>query len=102
MGKKYKHLYEQIYSFENLWLASRKARRGKRRKEPVLEFEFDLEEKLLEIQAALREERYRFGNYTHFIIREPQERKIAAAPYQDRVGYTMPCAISSNLFWTRQ
>lgn len=73
MGKKYKHLYEQIYSFENLWLASRKARRGKRRKEPVLEFEFDLEEKLLEIQTALREERYRFGKYTHFTIHEPQE-----------------------------
>lgn len=93
MGKKYKHLYEQIYSFENLWLASRKARRGKRRKGSVLEFEYDLEEKLLEIQAALREERYRFGTYTHFTIHEPQERLIAAAPYQDRVVHHALCNI---------
>ncbi len=93
MGKKYKRLYEQIYRFENLWLASRKARCGKRRKESVLEFEYDLEKKLLEIQAALREERYRFGAYTHFTIHEPQERLIAAAPYQDRVVHHALCNI---------
>lgn len=93
MGKKYKHLYEQIYNFENLWQASRKARKGRRRKAAVLDFEYNLENKLLEVQTALREERYQFGAYTHFTIHEPQERKIAAAPYQDRVVHHALCNI---------
>lgn len=93
MGKRYKRLYEQIYNFENLWLASRKARRGKRRKASVAEFEYALEGRLLEIQAALREEQYQFGAYTHFTVQEPQERMIAAAPYQDRVVHHALCNI---------
>ncbi|MBM4055983.1 MAG: RNA-dependent DNA polymerase [Planctomycetes bacterium] len=97
MGKKYKHLYENICRFENLWLASRKARRGKRRKLSVSEFEFDLENKLLEIQDALIKETYQFGAYTRFTIHEPQERQISAAPYRDRVVHHALCNIIEPL-----
>jgi len=93
MGKKYKRLYEQIYTFDNLWRAARKARRCKRVKKAVLEFEYDLENKLLEIQQRLKDETYQFSPYTFFTIYEPQERHVAAAPYQDRVVHHAICNI---------
>ncbi len=45
--KTHKNLYPQIYDFENLYQAYRKARRGKRRREQAYRFEFDLESNLL-------------------------------------------------------
>ena len=52
--KTYKNLYPQIYDFENLYLAYRKARRGKRQREQVYRFEFDLEGNLLEVNIRNR------------------------------------------------
>jgi len=91
MGKKYKHLYSNIYSFENLYLASRKSRQGKRRKLEVIKFEHLLEEHLFNIQAQLKDETYQFGNYRKFIVTEPKERLIASAPYRDRVVHHALC-----------
>jgi retron-type reverse transcriptase len=93
MGSKYKNLYNQICTFENIWLASRKARRGKRLKNSVSEFEYNLESNLLEIQKALIEENYEFGEYREFKIYEPKERFICAAPYRDRVVHHAICNI---------
>jgi len=93
MGKKYKRLYEQVYAFDNLWLAARKARCCKRHKQAVLLFEYDLEKNLFEIQQQLKDETYQFSPYTFFTIYEPQERHIAAAPYKDRVVHHAICNI---------
>jgi retron-type reverse transcriptase len=93
MGKKHKHLYDNVCAFENLWLASRKARRGKRQKQSVAEFEFALEENLLKIQSELQTETYEFGNYHQFTVYEPQERIISAAPYRDRVVHHALCNV---------
>ena len=41
--KTYRNLYAQIISFENLYLAFRKARKGKRGRPEVAAFELDLE-----------------------------------------------------------
>lgn len=40
--KSYRNLYPQIISFENLYLAFRKARRGKRTRAEVAAFELDI------------------------------------------------------------
>lgn len=85
MGRKYRNLYDLVCAFENLWLASRKARRGKRRRPDVNAFETRIEENLLDIQAELYGDAYRFGGYRTFTVREPQTRVISAAPYRDRV-----------------
>ncbi len=42
--KTYRNLYAQIISFENLYLAFRKARKGKRSRPEVAAFELDLED----------------------------------------------------------
>jgi hypothetical protein len=45
--KSYKHLYEQVCDWDNLYLAYRKARKGKRGRPPAATFEFDLETNLI-------------------------------------------------------
>ena len=45
-------LYPQICSFENLYQAYRKARKGKRGKESVARFEYNQEEELLNTPFA--------------------------------------------------
>ena len=93
MGKKHKHLYNQITTFENLWIASKNARRGKRNKYPTINFEYNLEENLFDIQEKLQNELYEFGEYNRFMIHEPKKREIASAPYQDRVVHHALCNI---------
>jgi RNA-directed DNA polymerase len=83
--KTYKELYPGIYAFENLYLAFRKARRGKRSRPDVATFEFDLELELPRLQEELATERFRPGPYRHFTLYERKPRRISAAPFRDRV-----------------
>ncbi len=86
-------LYDRVCSFENLWLASRNARKGKRLKPQVVDFEFNLEANLFRLQEELKNERYAFGGYRQFTIHEPKERIISAAPYSDRVVHHALCNV---------
>ena len=72
--KTYKNLYSQIYTFENLHTAYRRARKGKRSRVEVAAFEFDMEQHLLQLQSELRDQTYRPGPYHNFYIREPKRR----------------------------
>lgn len=86
-------LYEKIYSWQNLVSAFRQARRSKRAKSEVAEFEFNLEKELDSIQEDLKNKQYRFSGYKFFIIREPKERLIACASFRDRVVHHAICNI---------
>jgi retron-type reverse transcriptase len=83
--KTYKHLYDQVVSFDNLYLAARKARRNKRSREDVAAFEFSIENELLILQRELADKTYRPGPYKTFLVHEKKDRWISAAPYRDRV-----------------
>ena len=96
--KTYKHLYPQIASFENLYLAFKAARKGKRSRGDVAEFEFNLEENLLSLQAELRDGTYQPGGYTSFTIHDPKRCLISAAPFRDRVVHHALCNIIEPLF----
>ena len=85
MVKRYADLYPQITTFENLYLAYRKAARGKRGQVAVATFEFDLERNLFDLQAELEAQTYTPGAYTSFHIREAKRRLVSAAPFRDRV-----------------
>jgi len=78
-------LWERMTSFESLYSAARRARRGKRRATSTALFEHDLERNLVELHEELRERRYRPAPYREFVVREPTERHIRAAAYRDRV-----------------
>ncbi len=83
--KRVKNLWSDFVSFENLFIAAVKARKGKRFKKPVLTFHHDLESNILKLQRKLLDGSYRPGKYYSFEIHEPKKRTIYAAPYIDRV-----------------
>ena len=85
MAKTFKDLFGKLVSWENLLDAYRKARRHKRYKPYVCDFEARREEEILKLQAELSSGSYRPGPYTHFLVHEPKRRKISAAPFRDRV-----------------
>lgn len=102
MAKTYKHLYPKIYAFENLYQAHVQARRGGKRKRPeVAEFEHNLGENLLALQADLAGQRYDPGPYRHFIVIERKVRKISAAPYRDRVVHHALMNVIQPIFEAR-
>jgi len=78
-------LYEQICSFENLFEAFHRARRGKRHQESVARFERNLELELFQLQDELVECTYQPGPYRSFYRTEAKRRLISAAPFRDRV-----------------
>jgi retron-type reverse transcriptase len=96
--KTFKNLYPQIGSFENLLLAARKARKGKRYKTPTAKFHINLEKELPTLQDALLNQTYHPGEYTEFYIYEPKKRMISAAPYRDRVVHHALCNVIEPIF----
>ncbi len=83
--KTYKNIYQEIYSIENLFLAFRKARKGKSKKFYVIEFEANLIENLLRLQEELISKTYNPQPLKRFIIRDPKTRKIHASSFRDRI-----------------
>lgn len=96
--KRYKHLFEELISFDNLLLAAEKAQNGKRSKPNVVQFMFNMEKELFRIQEELRTQRYRPGAYNAFYILEPKKRLVSAAPFKDRVIHHALCNIIEPIF----
>ncbi len=66
-------------------LAFRNAKKGKREKWDVQEFEFSLEENLLALKRELEVLSYEPRPLTQFPIRDPKTRLISASHFRDRV-----------------
>jgi len=64
----------------------------------VLEFNYNLEAELLQLQHQLQTRTYQPGGYRTFQIREPKLRLVSAAPYRDRVVHHALCAIAMPIF----
>lgn len=85
MAKSYGGLYPRIYDFEALYQACIRARRGKRQRPQVLQFEANLECELIQLQNELIWGEYRTGRYHRFEVCEPKRRSVSALPFRDRV-----------------
>jgi RNA-directed DNA polymerase len=96
--KRFRDLWPQITSFENLLFASRKAQKSKRFRDNVLGFNANLEAELFQLQHELLTHTYQPGKYRTFEIFEPKPRIIAAAPYRDRVVHHALCNVIVPLF----
>jgi retron-type reverse transcriptase len=83
--KRINNLYDCVTSFENLLSASKKALKGTKSKSESLEFYFNLESNLINLQRELTDGTYEPGGYKYFKVFEPKEREIAVAPFIDRV-----------------
>jgi len=85
MGTTIKDIFPAIYDFENLYEAWENARKGKRYREEVLRFSYDLEANLIDIQNHLINGTYTVGKYRPFWVFEPKRRLVMALPFRDRV-----------------
>jgi retron-type reverse transcriptase len=83
--KRYGNLYPRICSCENLELAFRRARKGKTKKDYVIEFEMDLEYNLSKLKEELENFTYSPAPMDTFIVCDPKTRRISASHFRDRV-----------------
>jgi RNA-directed DNA polymerase len=91
--KRHKDLYPTIISFENLYDAWLKARRGKRYNKSVLNFALTIDDNLTTLRTELEGQTWHPGGYRSFTIHEPKRRKISAAPFRDRVVHHALCNV---------
>lgn len=80
-----RNLKDRICSFDNLMGAYRDAARGKRYRNEVLDFTFNLGENLLSIQHDLLNMKYTVGKYREFYVRYPKPRLVMALGFRDRI-----------------
>ncbi len=96
--KTHKNLFEKVVLLENLNLAYRKARKGKSKRNEVMNFSYNLEKELINLQRELINQTYNIKGYRDFIIYEPKKREISALPFKDRVVQHAICNIIEPIF----
>jgi len=96
--KTHKNLYDKLCSYENLYDAFRKARKGKGSREYVKEFESRLESNLMQLKRELETLTYVPKPLKTFVIRDPKTRVIAASCFRDRIVHHALCNIIEPMF----
>jgi len=96
--KTYNNLYSKIISLENLYLAYRKAKKGKTKKQYVTDFEANLKENLLLLQSELIFHIYLPKPLKIFILCDPKTRKISKSNFRDRIVHHALCNIIEPIF----
>jgi retron-type reverse transcriptase len=96
--KRYGKLWADVIDFQNLLIAAHKAQRGKRFRDNVLRFNYNLESELIQLQDQLQTKTYQPGTYKTFKVKEPKPRLISAAPYRDRVVHHALCNVIMPIF----
>ncbi len=91
-------LFDEICSYNNLELAFRKAKRRKKSKLYVRDFEKNLNNNLLELRTELLLHSYKPKPLKTFILRDPKTRKISKAEFRDRVVHHALCNIIEPIF----
>jgi len=89
--KTYKNLYSEICNIKNLVLAWKKARKGKTRKDYIMEFEKNLPFHLKSIQKELVSQTYSPKPLQTFVLRDPKTRKISKSDFRDRIVHHALC-----------
>ena len=74
-----------MYSKDNLLVAFKKAKKGKSKKDYVINFEYNLWEEIRILQIELKLKTYHPTKLKKFIIRDPKTRTIHASIFKDRV-----------------
>ena len=85
MPKKIKNIFYKNLTFEKLMQAHKRAKKHKTYKNELIQFEFNLENNIINLMNQLKNKTYRLGKYFVFKVYEPKERMIQALPYKDRI-----------------
>jgi RNA-directed DNA polymerase len=99
--KRHANLYSKIVTFENLLAASKKSMRGKKSKNSVTSFSFNLENELVLLKQQLENKSYCPRPYSQFEIKEPKVRQICSSDFRDRVVHHAICNLMEPLFEKR-
>lgn len=83
--KRHGNIYHKIISLENLILADKKARKGKKKQKDLIKFDKNKTENILSLHNELLNKTYTTSQYTRFVIFEPKRREISKLPYKDRI-----------------
>lgn len=94
-------LYASIVDWVNLLAAYQRAAKGKRGKQSAAAFEYQMADRLLQLQDELTSFTYQPGNYVSFTIHDPKQRRVSAAPFRDRVVHHALCHVIEPLFEAR-
>ncbi|MBD3164069.1 hypothetical protein GF323_02640 [Candidatus Woesearchaeota archaeon] len=96
--QKPKDLYDALCSYDNLFLAYKKARKHKTTKVYVIEFESNLEINLNQLRSELLLHSYQPKHLVNFTVRDPKTRKISKSEFRDRVIHHALCNIIEPIF----
>lgn len=96
--KTYKNLWTELCSQDNLFLAYRKARKHKTKKQYVVDFEKNLLGNLALLRRDLLSGAYAPKPLVHFIIHEPKTRRISKSDFRDRIVHHALCHIIEPIF----
>ena len=91
-------LWQELCSYDNLFLAYKKARKHKTTLDYVLDFEKNLEHNLMLLRSELLLHSYKPKPLVHFIICDPKTRKISKSDFRDRVIHHALCNIIEPIF----
>jgi retron-type reverse transcriptase len=76
-------------SIHNIWYCWKLFRKGKSKTKELRNFEYVLEENLLDLHKDLNKGIYKHGQYYEFIVFENKKRDIMVAPIRDRIVHRM-------------
>ncbi len=86
--KRINNLYSKITSLDNLYLAEKKARKGKKHQQSVIQHDLNRENNLLSLHQSLTNKTYKTSQYTTFKVFEPKERLVYRLPFfPDRIAH---------------
>lgn len=83
--KRIGNIYEEVISPNNLFLAYKEARKNKRNRAKVYEFEQNLGSEMALLIKELKSGAYKPRPYKKFLVHEPKERVIYAPAFRDVV-----------------
>lgn len=86
MGKKYRNLFDQITTDENLYSAYYKAAKGSKFTNAHLIYQQNLGANLEYLRQNIINKTYIQGEPRHFVVFEPKKRNITAIPFVDRIA----------------
>ncbi len=88
----------RTYLLTDLYKAYRCARKNKRFRDYQLRFEMNLEENLCRLCDDLINREYYPGTYVTFIVHEPKQREVFAAPFRDLIVHHLYYNYTHRLF----
>jgi len=86
-------LFHKLCSMKNLYSAFKKAKKGKGKKQDIIDFEKNLKKNLETLRIELLLKSYFPRPLCNFVIRDPKTRKVSKSEFRDRVIHHALCNI---------